>query len=79
MHLSTAHLGVLFKQETGTTIKQYVNDYRLELAKRLVAGEHFKMADISKMCGYASPGYFAKVFKSSTGLTPVEYRKQRSG
>lgn len=79
VHLSTAHLGVLFKQETGTTIKQYVNDYRLELAKRLVAGELFKMADISKMCGYASPGYFAKVFKSSTGLTPVEYRKQRSG
>ncbi|WP_186326413.1 response regulator [Paenibacillus sp. Y412MC10] len=79
VHLSTAHLGVLFKQETGTTIKQYVNDYRLELAKRLVAGEYFKMADISKMCGYASPGYFAKVFKSSTGLTPIEYRKQRSG
>jgi two-component system, response regulator YesN len=79
VHLSTAHLGVLFKQETGTTIKQYVNDYRLELAKRLVAGEHFKMADISKMCGYASPGYFAKVFKLSTGLTPVEYRRKRSG
>lgn len=79
VHLSTAHLGVLFKQETGTTMKQYVNDYRLELAKSLIAGEHFKMADISKMCGYASPGYFAKVFKSSTGLTPVEYRRKRSG
>ena len=59
-------------------MKQYVNDYRLELAKSLIAGEHFKMADISKMCGYASPGYFAKVFKSSTGLTPVEYRRKRS-
>jgi len=77
VHLSAAHLGMLFKQETGRTMKQYLNDYRLELAKRLVAGEHFKMADIARMCGYASPGYFAKVFKTSTGLTPVEYRKKR--
>ncbi|EHB63854.1 response regulator [Paenibacillus lactis] len=79
VHLSAAHLGMLFKQETGTTMKQYLNDYRLELAKRLVAGEHFKMADIARMCGYASPGYFTKVFKTSTGLTPVEYRKKRCG
>jgi len=79
VHLSAAHLGMLFKQETGRTMKQYLNDYRLELAKRLVAGEHFKMADIARMCGYASPGYFAKVFKTSTGLTPVEYRKRRCG
>jgi len=79
VHLSPAHLGMLFKQETGITMKQYLNDYRLELAKRLVAGEHFKMAEISRMCGYASPGYFAKVFKSFTGLTPVEYRKKWCG
>lgn len=78
VHLSTAHLGVLFKQETGTTIKQYLNDYRLELAKRLILEEHFKMIDISKMSGYASAGYFAKVFKAATGVTPVEYRKKFS-
>lgn len=79
VHLSTAHLGVIFKQETGKTMKQYLSDYRLELAKRLIAGEHFRMSEIAKMCGYASPGYFAKVFKSSTGMTPVEFRKKHTG
>lgn len=76
MHLSTAHLGVLFKQETGTTIKQYINDYRMELAKQLVTSGHLKMNTIAELCGYASASYFAKVFKASTDFSPIEYRKK---
>lgn len=76
MHLSTAHLGLLFKQETGTTIKQYISDYRMDVAKKLVAGEHLKMNTIAELCGYASASYFAKVFKASTDLSPLEYRKK---
>lgn len=76
MHLSTAHLGLLFKQETGTTIKQYISDYRMDVAKKLVASEHMKMNTIAELCGYASASYFAKVFKASTELSPLEYRKK---
>lgn len=74
MHMSSAHLGVLFKQETGITIKQYLNDYRLDAAKKLVAGEHLHMNEIAERCGYASASYFAKVFKGATGMSPLEYR-----
>lgn len=77
MHLSTAHLGVLFKQETEMTIKQYISDYRIEQAKKLIESEHYKMNEITEMCGYASASYFAKVFKASTDLTPVEYRNRK--
>ncbi|SFD53540.1 two-component system, response regulator YesN [Paenibacillus catalpae] len=76
MHLSTAHLGMLFKQETGTSIKQYISDYRIGLAKKLVMSEHYKMNTIAELCGYASASYFAKVFKASTDLSPLEYRKK---
>ncbi|WP_337103643.1 helix-turn-helix domain-containing protein [Paenibacillus sp. YIM B09110] len=79
MHLSTAHLGMLFKQETGTTIKQYISDYRIELAKKLVLKGPYKMNEIAEQCGYASASYFAKVFKLATGLTPLEYRKKFEG
>jgi two-component system response regulator YesN len=75
VHLSTAHLGVLFKNETSVTIKQYIGDYRLELAKKLISNEHYKINTISELCGYASASYFTKVFRASTNLTPVEYRK----
>jgi len=75
-HMSAAHLGTLFKQETGTTMKQYLSDYRLELAKKLIGSNRYRMHEIAEMCGYASAGYFAKVFKAATGWTPVEYRKR---
>lgn len=78
LHMSAAHLGALFKQETGTTIKQYISDYRLELAKKLVRNEHYKMNEVAEICGYASASYFAKVFKAATDMTPVEYRKLTS-
>ena len=45
MKLSTNHLGKLFKkEETGTSIKQYINDYRIGLAKKLVESEHHRIA-----------------------------------
>jgi two-component system response regulator YesN len=75
VQLSTAHLGMLFKQETGTTIRQYLAEYRLELAKKLIASERYKIHAIAEICGYASASYFTKVFRASTNLTPVEYRK----
>lgn len=75
MFMSSAHLNVLFKQETGMTITQYIRDYRIELAKKLIMNEHYKMNAISELCGFASPSYFAKVFRLCTSVTPVEYRK----
>lgn len=76
MHFSAAHLSVLFKQETGVTIKQYISDYRLELSKKLLANENYKINEIAELCGYSNANYFAKVFKASTNLSPVEYRKK---
>lgn len=75
MHLSSAHLSVLFKQETGTTIKQYIGDYRIELSKKMLDNEHFKINEIAQLCGYSNANYFAKVFKAATEQSPMEYRK----
>lgn len=79
VHLSTAHIGMLFKQDTGMTIKQYMGEYRLELAKKLIASEHYRINAVAELCGYASASYFTKVFRDATGVTPVEYRKRVMG
>ncbi|MFS0724286.1 response regulator transcription factor [Paenibacillus sp. 1P07SE] len=75
VHLSSAHLSVLFKQETGHTIKQYISDYRIEAARKLIASGHCRMQEVAGRCGYASASYFAKAFKAATGYSPVEYKK----
>ncbi len=75
-HLTASYINVLFKQETGSTIKKYISNIRIENAKLLIRENYERISDISEKCGYANANYFAKVFKEETGMTPVEYRKK---
>lgn len=79
LHLSSAYLNVLFKQEMKMTLKQYLSCYRLEKAKRMLEQGYDKITEIAEKCGYASANYFAKVFKEATDVTPMEYRRQTGG
>ena len=74
-HFSPAYMNVLFKQEMKVTLKQYLSSYRLERAKRLLEQDYMKITEIAEKCGYANANYFAKVFRDSVGMTPVEYRE----
>jgi two-component system response regulator YesN len=76
VYLSASHLSRLFKNETGMTIKQYIGEYRLELAKKLLSDQHYKIHTISELCGYSRASYFIKVFRAATKDTPMEYRKK---
>ena len=76
MNFSAAHLNVLFRKETGVTIKQYISDYRLNLSKKLLLNPHIRIVEIAERCGYSNGNYFAKVFRSAEGMTPVEYRRR---
>lgn len=78
LHFSSAYLNVLFKQEMKVTIKQYLSNYRLERAKKMLEKDFDKITEIAEKCGYANGNYFAKVFKEATGMTPAEYRKKMS-
>ena len=76
-HFSQAYMNVLFKQEMKVTLKQYLSNYRLEKAKKLLNQDYLKITEIAEKCGYANANYFAKVFREATGMTPVEYRDKR--
>lgn len=69
-HMSTTYLGILFKRETGQTLKQYINICRMNKAKKLLSEGHEKIGDIAIMCGFANANYFAHSFKESEGVTP---------
>mgnify|MGYP001034023568 CR=1 FL=1 len=78
-HFSSAYLNVLFRQEVKVTLKQYLNNYRLERAKRMLEQDYDKITEIAEKCGYANSNYFAKVFKAAMGMTPLEYRSRKGG
>jgi len=73
--LSTGRLGVLFKQETGKTINEYLTDVRIKNAIYLLSHTSMKIYEISDKCGYKSSQYFSQIFFQKTGERPIEYRK----
>ena len=54
----------------------YINKFRMEQAKQLLADVRINVKDISTNVGYRDSNYFAKVFKRAVGSTPTEYRME---
>ncbi len=65
----------IFKKETTVTISQYLNSVRITHACELLKSSRKSITDIAMTCGYSSPMYFCKVFKSIVNMTPNNYRK----
>lgn len=69
-----------FKQETGKTIIEYLNDIRIDTAKMLLMTTTKSVEEIAYAVGYESPKYFARIFKSVVGISPSAFcRQQKHG
>ncbi|MFZ4056503.1 MAG: hybrid sensor histidine kinase/response regulator transcription factor [Ferruginibacter sp.] len=59
---------------TGCSPNKFIRTVRLNKAKELLTNPTISIATIALDCGYNDAGYFARVFKQETGLTPQEWR-----
>jgi transcriptional regulator GlxA family with amidase domain len=64
-----------FKAATGTTLIEYLQNLRVEEAKRLLESGQLPVDEISAQVGYDDPSFFRRLFKRRTGLTPARYRR----
>jgi two-component system, response regulator YesN len=71
--ISRIYLGQLFKKETGKNFSQYINERRVDSAKKLLRTTPLKANEIAALVGYSSPNYFYRVFKKYAGVYPSEY------
>ena len=62
-----------FKELTGLSPVQYINQLKIEKACQMLLGGDMRVQDISDFLGFYSLPYFYKVFKDCTGLTPKQY------
>jgi len=72
--ISGTNFNILFRQFTGTSLKKYITNKRIEYASTLVASSELPMHEISRMAGYDDFSTFYRNFKKVTGSTPTEYR-----
>lgn len=76
--LSPIYLNKLFKLSTGRTISDYLNLYRAERAKEMLACSALSLNEISSRLGYNDVRSLVRFFKKYNGMTPGEYRQSVS-
>ncbi len=65
-----------FKKMTGKTFVQFVNEYRLVHAAKLLHEKQTSITDICYESGFSNFSHFNKLFKQFTGKTPSMYRNE---
>ncbi|KGP78879.1 MULTISPECIES: response regulator transcription factor [unclassified Paenibacillus] len=75
-HMNANYLGQAFKQQTGKSFREYLNDKRIEEAKKLLRQSCSSIAEVAVNSGYPNADYFVSQFKRMTGMAPSAYRKQ---
>lgn len=64
-----------FRRATGTTLIEYLQDLRVEEAKRQLESGSEPVDAISYAVGYEDPSFFRRLFRRRTGLPPGRYRR----
>lgn len=62
-----------FKNIYGKTVFQFLNDYRLDVARQMLDGGNAKVNDAAYHIGYTNPSHFIAAFKKKFGVTPKKY------
>lgn len=79
LHIHPSYLSYIFKKSTGQSVNKYINFYRVNIAKHLLSDTDDSITSIALKTGFYDSQHFFKTFKKISGMTPSEFRNQRSG
>lgn len=68
------HFCKIFKNATGQTFHNFLNDYRINIACILLKETFDSIEEIAIQVGFIDSKSFCRVFKQSIGTTPRSYR-----
>lgn len=65
-----------FQQQIGMTPFEYLTEYRIKVAAKMLVDTDKPITDICFITGFNNTSYFAKTFRDITGYTPTAFRKK---
>lgn len=75
LYTSAYHLCRVFRQETGQTIHNYLNQMRLRASLEPVAARETSLTELSLALGFANHSHFSSAFRRAFGLPPSQLRQ----
>lgn len=76
LHVNRSYLSRFYKNKTGVNLFDEILKLRIESAKEYLLKTNMKTYEVSKAVGFEDAGYFSKMFKKITGVSPKDFRKQ---
>lgn len=74
VYLAPNYLSKIFRERTGYSLREYINQCRVEEAKHQMSITDRTLTDIAMDVGFDNIPYFSTVFKKLTGMTPASWR-----
>lgn len=74
--ITASYLSEQFRKVTGQPFLAYLNLYRVDKAKQLLATTSIPIQKVGYLCGFNSSQSFIRVFKKYTSITPGQYRSK---
>ncbi|MDE7201429.1 MAG: AraC family transcriptional regulator [Lachnospiraceae bacterium] len=75
VNLNEQYFCRLFRKAIGYSPIEYINEYRIKQAKRLLEETQLQVTEVCLECGFNNLGNFLQEFRKHTGTTPLQYRK----
>ena len=76
--ITRRRFGDLFRQQFGLPPGEYVLRKKIGYAQELLSVTNLTIADTAELAGFCDIYYFSRMFKKMTGITPGEYKKQKT-
>ena len=73
-HVSYSKLRALFLQTQGETLQRYLQKFRLDQARRLLADERLSVKEVADRLHFPNEFYFSRFFHRCTGMSPTQFR-----
>lgn len=72
--INRSYLCIIFKEKLDMSPQEYLINFRMDKAKKLLSTTSYEIKSIAEQVGYKDPLTFSKTFKRTVGLSPTEYR-----
>ena len=76
LKMNPHHLSQVFNQAMNTTFFDFINNYRVREAQRLLEANNVTVLEVAMNAGFSTKASFNKYFKLVTGMTPTEFMKK---
>ena len=74
--LSVSRVEHLFKNETGTSLRNFIHERRVWYAAKFLKTTEMRISEIAYYVGFQDPSNFARAFRRKFGTSPTQFRSQ---